>query len=171
MPASGSLAIRPATEPAHLVAIQRLARAIWREHYPGIISRAQVEYMLAQRYSLEALRRDAAERGIRHDRALVAGELVGYASHGPVAGSGETLLQSLYLRADVRRNGLGRALVEHVVECARKDGSRRVVLTVNRHNEVAIAAYRRYGFRVRRPVVTDIGGAFVMDDYRMELDV
>ena len=31
-------------------ALASLARDIWRAHYPGIISVAQIEYMLAERY-------------------------------------------------------------------------------------------------------------------------
>ncbi len=44
-------------------------------------------------------------------------------------------------------------------------------LTANKRNDPAIEAYRHHGFRIRGPIVTDIGGGFVMDDHRMELDI
>lgn len=163
--------ILPATEPEHLEEIRRLAHSIWREHYPGIIPRAQIEYMLEMKYSLEALRRDVRERGVHYDRAFVGGRPVGYAAYGPLARSGETMLHGLYVRAELRRRGLGALLLERALDHARRHGSPRVVLTVNRRNHTAIAAYRRWGFRVRGPLVTDIGGGFVMDDHAMELDV
>jgi hypothetical protein len=44
-------------------------------------------------------------------------------------------------------------------------------LTVNRFNRQAIAAYERRGFQMMGTVVKDIGDGFVMDDYRMELNL
>ena len=42
-----------------------------------------------------------------------------------------------------------------------------LVLNVNKHNVSAQAAYQRRGFAIRGPVVLDIGGGFVMDDFVM----
>jgi ribosomal protein S18 acetylase RimI-like enzyme len=42
-----------------------------------------------------------------------------------------------------------------------------MILTVNKRNTRAIAAYRRNGFTVLEAVVADIGGGFVMDDFLM----
>ena len=44
---------------------------------------------------------------------------------------------------------------------------RRLILSVNKRNARAIAAYKRNDFAVAESVVTDIGGGFVMDDYIM----
>src|SRR5262249_36981939 len=46
--------------------VQRLAHAIWHAHYPGIITPAQIDYMLERGYSLDALERfvHAADRGL-----------------------------------------------------------------------------------------------------------
>ena len=46
--------------------------------------------------------------------------------------------------------------------------ARRLWLQVNRGNTQAIAAYRKYGFRIVESRVFDIGHGFVMDDYVME---
>ena len=35
--------------------IKKLASKIWREHYPSIISAEQIEFMLADRYSIKAI--------------------------------------------------------------------------------------------------------------------
>ena len=42
-----------------------------------------------------------------------------------------------------------------------------MILSVNKRNAKAIAAYHRNGFVIAESVVTDIGGGFVMDDYVM----
>ncbi len=160
--------IRSATEDADLATIQRLAQTIWREHYPGIISLEQIEYMLERRYSLEALRADRNERGIVYDLALQESEPVGYSAYGPQSEDPEPKLFSLYVRADQRGRGCGTALLARAERWARDRGATSIVLTVNKRNDSAIRAYERFGFRRRGPVVTDIGGGFVMDDYLME---
>ncbi len=165
------IAIRRAIDRRHLEEIQQLAHAIWREHYPGIISPEQIEYMLQQQYSLDALETSLDDRGIYYDRALADLELIGFSAFGPLAESEETMLYSLYVRRDFRRSGCGRKLLDRVVEYARTRRSTRIALTVNKRNDPAIEAYRHYGFRIRGPIVTDIGGGFVMDDHRMELDI
>lgn len=46
-----------------LPVVHELAHAIWPRVYPGIISEAQIDYMLRQRYDLDVLRADV-ERGV-----------------------------------------------------------------------------------------------------------
>ena len=48
-----------------LQAISELAHHIWHLHYPGIISRAQIDYMLDQRYSPSHLAETLDRRGSR----------------------------------------------------------------------------------------------------------
>ena len=44
-------------------------------------------------------------------------------------------------------------------------GKKSVYLTVNKHNDRAVAVYKKIGFELTDSVVTDIGSGFVMDDY------
>ena len=165
------IVIAPATEDVHLSDIQKLAYAIWREHYPGIISSEQIEYMLREGYSLEALQRDLAQDGIRYDRALAEGVLVGFSSYGPHSDADALMIHKLYVEASQRSRGCARKLVEAASEHALANSLNRVILRVNKHNRVAIAAYERMGFANRGSIVSDIGSGFVMDDYLMELDL
>jgi ribosomal protein S18 acetylase RimI-like enzyme len=163
--------IQPVTEDGQLPEIQKLAHAIWREHYPGIISPEQVEYMLQARYNLDTLRRDLAQGEIHYDRALIDGTLVGFSAYGPHSNPGALMLHQLYVDAARRGLGCARKLVEAASEYARTYSFDRIVLRVNKGNEIAIAAYERIGFTRRGPIVSDIGGGFCMDDYLMQLDL
>ena len=58
----------------------------------------------------------------------------------------DCLLEDLFVHADARGKGLGRALVEGVVAAARERGCRRVELDANEDNETALALYRSCGF-------------------------
>lgn len=55
-------------------------------------------------------------------------------------------LEDLYVRESARGAGLGRALVEASVDCARERGCRRIELDVNEENEAAVGLYVACGF-------------------------
>jgi ribosomal protein S18 acetylase RimI-like enzyme len=56
-------------------------------------------------------------------------------------------LEDLFVRADARGTGLGRALVDAVIERARARGCRRIELDTGEENGPALALYRSLGFR------------------------
>jgi GNAT superfamily N-acetyltransferase len=165
---------------ADLPAISELAGVIWRACYPGIITAAQIDYMLARMYALDTMREEIRSQGICYDRLLVGNEPVGFASYGPSeAGTPRRSvrtaqravpafkLHKIYLHPDWQGRGLGSLLLQHCEREIRKSGARRLILSVNKRNARAIAAYQRNGFVIAESVVTDIGGGFVMDDYVM----
>jgi ribosomal protein S18 acetylase RimI-like enzyme len=55
-------------------------------------------------------------------------------------------LEDLFVSADARGRGVGRALVDAAVERARARGCRRIQLDVNEQNGEALALYRSTGF-------------------------
>jgi len=162
--------IIPATQ-ADLPAISRLAGVIWRACYPGIITSAQIDYMLARMYSLDVLRDEIRSQGIRYDQLLVSDKPAAFASYGPTAEPGVMKLHKLYLLPELHGHGLGSRLLRHVEAEVRATGAHRLILSVNKRNVKAIAAYQRNGFVIADSVVTDIGCGFVMDDYIMAKDL
>lgn len=149
-----------------LAAIQQIARTIWFEHYPGIITKEQINYMLAQDYTVESLNRDL-ERGVSIDRLIVNSELQGFAAYGQYDDTLDYKLHKLYVMKSFHGQGLGSMLLTHAEkQCANK-GAQRLVLNVNKNNEKAIRAYERNGYVKLESVIVDIGGGFVMDDYIM----
>jgi ribosomal-protein-alanine N-acetyltransferase len=85
-------------------------------------------------------------------RVLYAGdELVGYAVLA--AGAGEAHLLNLCVRAGRRREGLGRFLLDHMLDLARRDGAARLYLEVRPSNTAARHLYHGARFEqiARRP--------------------
>jgi ribosomal protein S18 acetylase RimI-like enzyme len=157
-------------EPLHerdIPALVALARDTWMRHYPSIISMAQIEYMLAQRYHPDAIRAQLAQEGVWWDVLRLDGELAAFAAYETGPAATDMKIDKLYARHDLRGRGLGSALLRHVAGEARSRGCTHLWLQVNRNNASAIAMYRRNGMAVEREVVTDIGNGFVMDDYVM----
>jgi ribosomal protein S18 acetylase RimI-like enzyme len=167
---NAEVSIRPLVE-ADIPALRALATEIWHAHYTAIIGAAQIQYMLAQRYSDEILRSELQRSDMWWDLLSVGGVPKGYAAYFLEA-SGDTLkLDKLYVHGACQRLGYGERLLQRVCERAREQGCGRIVLAVNKRNASAIAAYRKWGFEIEQAVVQDIGGGFVMDDYIMALSV
>ncbi|HKU86872.1 MAG TPA: GNAT family N-acetyltransferase [Casimicrobiaceae bacterium] len=146
--------------------VQRLADQVWREHYPGILSDAQIDYMLARGYSRDALLRFVTERDAGLALARIDGNAAGFVAwYRPEPAA--TKLDKLYVVPRHHGAGAGRALIEHVAGIARDAGCERLTLNVNRGNAKAIRAYERCGFEIRERGDFPIGEGFVMEDFIM----
>ena len=162
--------IQPATE-EHLPALAELAGVIWRQHYPGIISPAQIDYMLAKMYSLDTLREEIRSQGIWFVRLLSDDRFVGFAAYGPATAPGVMKLHKCYLLPELHGRGYGSLLLQHCERAARQRGARRLLLAVNKRNAKAITAYQRNGFTIAESVISDFGSGYVMDDFIMTKDL
>lgn len=144
-----------------------LAREIWYAHYPAIISVAQIEYMLAERYSAGTVLAELQRDGLWWDKLIVAGAMEGFASYFLTGVPGEMKLDKLYVHPRLQRRGYGGMMIARAGAIARSRGCSRLMLAVNTSNRSAIDAYLKHGFHVADAAVKDIGGGFVMDDYIM----
>lgn len=147
-----------------LRAVAELAGEIWHECFTGIISVGQIDYMVERFQSLDAMCRQTEEQGYTYLAVYDNGELCGYIGVKPEADE-RFFLSKLYLRCDKRGKGIAQVMLGRVSDEARAAGKSSVYLTVNKHNDRAIAFYKKEGFVVTDSVVTDIGGGYVMDDY------
>jgi diamine N-acetyltransferase len=164
------VAIVPMT-PNDIDAVVALARTVWCAHYPGIITPAQIEYMLKQRYAPELLRDELERDDLWWDLLSADGTLCAFASCILDAQPGEMKLDKLYVHPNAQRRGFGGMLIGHAAARARRLGCERLLLAVNKRNRSAIDAYHKHGFRIAQAVVKDIGQGFAMDDYIMVLDL
>ncbi len=166
-PPDPTVQLLPVTE-GDFAALARLAHEIWHQHYVGIVSPAQLDYMLAGRYTPERLRQYLPGQDSWMRLLTVAGEPVGYCSYALTARPREMKLEQLYLRADHKGEGLGGRMLRHVAAEARLRGCTTVMLTVNKKNLDSIAIYRKFGFVIRESAIFEIGRGYVMDDFVME---
>lgn len=76
-------------------------------------------------------------------------EVLGYASYGSwraIEGFRHTVEHSLYVRGDQRGLGLGRALLQALIEHARATGLHVMVAAIESGNTASIALHQRLGF-------------------------
>ena len=152
--------------PHEVEAVSALARVVWQATYPALISQAQIDFMLADRYAAERIHAQLDDPRYAWWVAQQDQRLAGFA-HASMDGV-YCKLDKLYVHPDSQRQGIGRALLATAQDWARAQHARRLWLQVNRGNTQAIAAYQKQGFRIVESHVFDIGHGFVMDDYVME---
>ena len=143
--------------------IAALATRIWNQHYLGIISQPQIDYMLAKDYNLDALQKDA-DLGSTFLLATEQGQPIGFASFRSL--NRETLkLEKLYLLNSHQGRGIGAALLKHVEAAAHERRALEIILYVNKHNHLAVSAYSRAGYLYLNSVLEPIGDGFFVDDF------
>lgn len=161
-----SIVIRP-LETRDFPAVADLARRIWLAHYATIITREQIEYMLGDRFTPQNLQAYLARDTRWMDVMERQDVLAGYCSYARTPLAHELKLEQLYLLPELHGRGLGRRMLVHVEDQARRLGCSSIMLQVNKRNDKAIRTYRRADYQVREEIVVDIGRGFVMDDYVM----
>ena len=173
-PPVSRLDFAPVTTPEQLASVAALARDIWYEFYVPLIGRAQVDYMVGKFQTVPAMQAQI-EQGyeyflVRRQDASAPGTGswtdIGYCAVQEQPGR-LMFLSKFYLHHAARGSGTGRRCMEFIEGLARRRGLSVLWLTVNKGNP-SVQAYQRMGFRIAADLVMDIGGGYVMDDYRME---
>src|SRR5688572_14505144 len=123
-----------------------LAREIWHDHYPAIITIAQIDYMLEQRYAPAVVRAELDRPDIWWDKLVAGKELRAFSSYLLTGEPGMMKLDKLYVRTGSQRRGYGALLIDHALSQARRQGCLRLQLAVNKNNATAISAYLKHGF-------------------------
>lgn len=102
--------------------------------------------------------------------AVADGKTVGYVIYWRLPG--ETDIHNLAVHPDHRRQGVGRALLQAVVEETRREGLRRITLEVRKSNEAAQRLYQSLGFvsqGVRKGYYSDDGEDALIMALELEL--
>lgn len=148
--------------------VGEMAKEIWTEHYAGIISNGQIDYMVKTFQSPEAITRQIQE-GYQYYWICYNREPVGYLAIHPEEKA--LFLSKIYIRRPFRGKKLSTCAIHYLTLLCQKNGWDRIWLTVNKHNGDSIAAYKSLGFVKTKELATDIGQGYVMDDDIMELAI
>jgi GNAT superfamily N-acetyltransferase len=166
---TSSLSFVPVRTTEQLETVAALAREIWYEYYVPLIGQAQVDYIVARFQTAEVMAEQITS-GYEYFLVRRAQADIGYFAVQPQLEERRLFLSKLYLLDRHRGGGTGRACMEFIERLGRDRGLDLLWLTVNKGNP-SVQAYQRLGFSIAAEIVMDIGGGFVMDDYRMEKPV
>lgn len=146
-----------------------MAKTCWEQHYTPIIGKQQVDYMLSKFQSFSAVKGDI-EAGVNYYMVLLDNDPAGYFSI-QFRQDGSTFLSKCYVLHNYQGRGVGKSIIQKVMEITKEKHKSVIALQVNKNNLNSIAFYEKCGFNKIKGLTVDIGEDFVMDDYWMERTV
>lgn len=146
--------------------LQAMARRTWEPTYLPIIGQKQVDYMLDKMYNTGVL----LEEMMKGYLFLIAEdnkESLGFASYSLTDPENFIYkLHKLYVLPEAHGKGVGKLLINEVVNKVRNGGGKTLELNVNREN-AARDFYLKAGFEIKETVDIEIGNGFFMNDFVM----
>lgn len=140
-----------------------MAKEIWTTHYSPIIGINQVNYMLDQFQSIEAITNQIDE-GYNYFLLKNDENNIGYLSY-QIRTPHQLFLSKVYLLANHRGKGYFNQILHFLKHEAFANKANAIQLTVNKNNTNSIQTYLKHGFVIKEEAVFDIGNGYVMDDY------
>ena len=152
--------------------IERLSSEIWHQVYSTLISTEQIDFMLNMMYSRSSLEKQMLELGHQFIIISTDEEAVGYASYSLKSSAEPTIfrLNKLYLQPAFHGKGMGKAMIQFIINETIPLGAKFLELNVNKANPT-VTFYKKFGFTITEETVLQIGEGFVMDDYIMTLKI
>jgi ribosomal protein S18 acetylase RimI-like enzyme len=148
--------------------IIRHAKASWKPTYKDILSEAQMDYMFELFYSPDALVSQIIEKQHQFIIALDNNLHAGFASYSPI-NKGDTSayhLHKIYIKPTQQGKGIGKVLLDFVINDIKPKGAQYIDLNVNRYNK-ATDFYKKIGFEIIEEVDVPVGNNYFMNDYIM----
>jgi GNAT superfamily N-acetyltransferase len=146
--------------------IRNIAEITWQHTYSPILPKEQLDYMLAEIYSVEKITGQIKHNTQTYLLLLEAERPVAFAAYSPREEDPEIYkLHKLYCLPETQGNGYGKILINEVAAKTREAGKHTLDLNVNRHNK-AKSFYEKMGFTVAYEEDVPIG-EYWMNDYVM----
>lgn len=154
---------------ADIPLIRQLTFAIWPQTYSSIISKEQIDHMLAQMYNPTVLQKQIEEDGITFIVVYDDKEPVAFASYNETE---PTIwkLNKIYILSTQQGKGTGKFIINYIVDEIKAKGAKALQLQVNRDNK-AKDFYEKLGFKIIQTADFDIGHGYFMNDFVMELTI
>lgn len=149
--------------PDHIAHIGELAKRIWWQHYPSVISTEQITYMLDKMYNPDSLLQQMHESGHRFSLILNTTHPLGFISVSE-SSPHQWFIHKFYIDQEYAAKGTGSRVFQLLLEQLQPETIR---LTVNRQNYKSVNFYFKNGFKIEKVADFDIGNGYVMNDFVM----
>lgn len=154
--------------PADYQTICDIAYETWPGTYGPILSKNQLEYMLAAFYSVESIAKNVDVGNQHFLLASENGKVLAFIAYEhfykqkPI-----TRIHKIYLLPESQGKGIGKLLIDWVADLALEVHSEKLSLNVNRYNK-ALHFYQKLGFEIvgEEDIVLEHG--YLMEDFMME---
>jgi diamine N-acetyltransferase len=155
----------------HIPYIMEIAEATWNPTYSSFIAQEQLDFMFKLIFTPEALETALQYPGTFALLVFEATQALAFAVVSPEnQPESTTKISKFYIRPDAQGKGIGKKLMNALLERAKAEKFKKILLNVNRFNEKAIFFYEKCNFV--KLYQEDIAvGKYWMNDFVMGLDL
>jgi diamine N-acetyltransferase len=147
--------------------IREIAYKTWPDTYGEILSKEQLDYMLAKFYSDETLNDNLTNKNHYFLLAREKGTCIGFASYeSDYLGEKIIRLHKIYLLPETQGKGVGKLLISEIEKIASKHHQKGISLNVNRFNK-AYDFYTKIGFECVGEEDIELDFGYLMEDFKM----
>jgi ribosomal protein S18 acetylase RimI-like enzyme len=149
--------------------IEEVARQTWNATYAEIISPESQERLLDNFYSSAALKEAVQQEGSWFFVAVEENDVIGFAQF-IVQENGDGQLTRIYVQPKMQRQGIGKEMLKEGLSLIETQGIQRVLVHVEKENQIGIQFYRKRGFDYERKFSVDLlGETLVLCEYVITL--
>jgi ribosomal protein S18 acetylase RimI-like enzyme len=150
--------------------IRQIAQETWYATYLSILTREQLDYMLAEIYSTEKLSAQISNNEQTFLLIKEGNKSVAFAAYSPREEDPEIYkLHKIYCLPETQGKGYGKLLINTICDVVTEAEKHVLELNVNRYNK-AKAFYEKMGFKVMYEIDVPVGPYF-MNDYVMRKEL
>ena len=153
-----------------LIIVHEIAHLTWPETFKEILSKDQIEYMLNWMYDLNLLENQVDQGHLfflaQHEEKPVG--FIGIQPNHPEKGISK--IHKIYILPSMQGMGIGKKLIDHVIDLSIQSNISALLLNVNRFNN-AVHFYKSQGFEILYEENIDIGNGYLMEDFVMRLPI
>jgi len=146
--------------------IRELTFKSWPQTYASILTQPQIEYMLEMMYSETELTKQIQQENHSFIIAQENSKSLGFASFSEIA-QGIWKLHKIYILPEMQGRGIGRFIIQYIIQEIIPKGAMALQLNVNRQNP-AKSFYEKMDFKIIREEDIPIGNGYFMNDFIME---
>ena len=148
--------------------IIRLAKSIWWTTYPSFLPEHQIEFMLESMYNTDVISTEIENNVIWKFITFEDNE-IGFYSYSKEDDS--TLkLHKFYILSEFQRMGIGKLTMDSLFDIAKSGFLSHIKVNVNRYNQNAINAYKKYGFIISKSIDIKFHD-YILNDYIMTYNI
>lgn len=146
--------------------IEELAFIIIPQFYADIIPAEHNIFFVQKFQTVQAIQKQL-QNGYEYYLLMENDTPVGYLGIQILSEKAEMILSKLYILEAHRGKGYGTSAMNFVLERARKETTKKIVLTVNRNNSKTIRLYQKFGFIISKELNNEFENGFTILDYEM----
>ena len=150
-------------------AVSKLAKEIYLKHHSTYLNPISVEKMYNTYQTPKAIEY-AIDKGEEYYIVKLLSKNIGYFAIKFEEKIKRVFLSKFYLDSKFRSLGIGRRLLNLVIEATKKSDCSKLELLVNKGNPT-LKIYEKFGFEILKDICNDFGYGFIEDDYLMRLKV